>query len=116
HFFSNVFGQTNDQIYLAHGHNFGPTYSYGITEIIIHSDLTYTWKSYSVANKKEWKTYKIKAAEIHNGKITRNGEFYTLTEYRNGNKTDFTWTVKIFDKKILFYYPNSKGKLRRTVT
>lgn len=100
-FFSNIFGQSDDRTYLAHGHNLGPSYSYGITEIIIHTDSTYTWKSYNVNYKKEWETYKTQTAEIHKGKITRNGKFYTLTQFRNGSKTDFSWTVKIFDKKIL---------------
>ena len=114
--FSNVFGQKNDRIYLAHGDNFGPTYSYDITEMIIHSDSTYTSKSYSVFNKKDWETYKTKTPEISNGKITRNGEFYILTQYRNGNKTDFFWTVKISDKKLVFYYANDNGKMKKTGT
>jgi hypothetical protein len=65
-------------------------------------------------NNKEWKTYKKYEPEISNGKITRNNEFYTLTEYRNGNKTDFDWTIKISDKRLNFYYPNKNGKLRKS--
>lgn len=71
-------------------------------------------------NKKEWKTYKKYKPEISDGKITRNNEFYsltefyTLTEYRNGNKTDFDWNVKISDKRLNFYYPNKNGKLRKS--
>jgi len=115
-FFSNVFGQNIDRTYLAHGHNFGPAYSYDITEIIIHSDSTYTSKNYRVFNKKDWKTYKTRKPEISNGRITRNEEFYILTQYTNGHKTDFYWTVKISDKKIVYYYPNDKGKMRKTAT
>ncbi len=108
----NIFGQDSDRTYLRHGHNYSTTYSYGITEITIHSDSTFTWKSWSVYNKKDWKTYKEYMPEISNGKITRNGEYYILTEYRNGNKTDFNWTVKFNDKRLNFYYPIKNEKLR----
>jgi hypothetical protein len=113
-FLSNTFGQTTDRTYLRHDHNYSTTYSYEVTEITIHSDSTYTLKSWTVNNKKEWKTYKKYEPEISNGKITLNGEFYTLTEYRNGNKTDFDWIVKISDKRLNFYYPNKNEKLRKS--
>ncbi len=112
--FSIIFGQSSDRTYLGHYHNYGTAYSYGVTEIIIHSDSTYTWKSWSVNNKKEWKTYKKRKPEVSNGKITRNGKFYTLTQYRNGNKTDFNWTAKIHDKQLNFYYPKRNGKLKKS--
>jgi hypothetical protein len=63
-------------------------------------------------NKKEWKTYKEYEPEISNGKIIRDGNFYKLTEYRNGNKTDFNWTVKIKERRLNFYYPNKNEKLK----
>lgn len=113
-FLSNVFGQSSDRTYLRHDHNYSNIYSYEVTEITIHSDSTYTLKSWTMNNKNEWETYKKYQPEISNGKITRNNEFYTLTEYRNGNKTDFDWTVKITDKRLNFYYPNKKGKLRKS--
>jgi hypothetical protein len=113
-YLSNIFGQASDPTYLRHDHNYNTTYSYGITEITIHSDSTYTWKSWDVNNKKEWKTYKEYEPEVSKGKITRNGGFYTLTEYRNGNKTDYNWTVKICDKRLNFYYPNRNEKLRKS--
>ncbi|WP_250434702.1 hypothetical protein [Hanstruepera flava] len=108
---SNVFGQTSDPKYLRHDHNYSTTYFYEVTEITIHSDSTYTLKSWSINNKKECKSYKEYKPEVSNGKITRNGEFLTLTEYRNGNKTDFNWTVKVFEKRLNFYYPNKNGRL-----
>ncbi|MDY8135460.1 hypothetical protein [Aquimarina sp. 2201CG5-10] len=111
---SNIFGQSSDHIYLAHDHNYGTTYSYGVTEITIHSDSTYTWKNWNVSNKKEWKTYKKYEPEVSKGKITQNGEFYILIEYRNGNKTDFNWNVKISNKQLNFYYPNRNGKLKKS--
>ena len=107
----NIFGQTSDRTYLRHHHNYSTTYSYEIIEITINSDSTYIQKNWFVFNKKEWKTYKKNKPEFTNGKITRNAEFYTLTEYRNGNKTDFNWTVKISDKRLNFYYPNKNGNL-----
>ncbi|MFS4494653.1 hypothetical protein [Maribacter sp. 2308TA10-17] len=111
-FLSTTFGQSNDRTYLGHDHNYSSVYSYGISEITIHSDSTYTRKNWSVNNKKEWKTYKNYKPEISNGKITRNGEFYSMTEYRNGHKTDYSWTIKISEKRLNYYYPNKKEKLR----
>lgn len=111
---SNVLGQNSDRTYRNHDHNYSTTYSYDVNEIIIHSDSTYTSKSWSVNSKKEWKTYKEYKPEISNGKITKNGNFITLTEYRNGNKTEYSWTIKICDKRLDFYYPNRNGKLRKT--
>jgi len=108
----NTFGQNFDRTYLRHDHNYNTTYSYGITEITIHSDSTFTWKNWNVSTKREWKTYKEYEPEISKGKITQNGEYYILTEYKNGNKTDFNWTVKFNDKRLNFYYPNKNGKLR----
>jgi len=113
-FLSNTFGQTVDRTYLRHGHNYGTTYSYEVSEIIIHSDSTYTWSSWAMFNKKEWNEYKSYEPEISSGKITRNAEFHALTEYRNGNKSDFYWTVKITDKRLLFYYPKKKGRLEKS--
>jgi hypothetical protein len=113
-FLQNTFGQTDDRKYLRHYQSNSTTYFYGVTEIIIHSDSTYTWKSYEVNSKNEWKKYKKNKPEISVGKITQNGKFITLTEYRNGNKTDFNWTVKITNKRLNFYYPNKNEKLRKS--
>ena len=110
-----IFGQNNDRIYLRHNHNYSTTYSYAITEIIIHSDSTFTWKSYDVKNKKEWKNYKKYKPEISIGKIIYNGEFQTLTEYINGNETEINWNVKISNKKLNFYFPDKGGKLKKSV-
>lgn len=107
-----VLGQTTELKYLRHDHNYSTTYSYDVTEITIHSDSTYTLRTWMLNNKKEWKSYNKYKPEINSGKITKNGEFYTLFELRNGNKTDFDWTVKITDRRLNFYYPDEKGKLR----
>ena len=108
----NTFGQNSDRTYIGHDHNYSSTYSYGVTEITIHLDSSYTWKSWNVSNKKQWKTYKEYEPKISKGKITWNGEYYIFTEYRNGNKTDFYWIAKLNDKRLKFYYPNENKKMR----
>ncbi len=109
---SNVFGQTLDKIYLHRNHNYGPTYSYSISEITIHSDSTFTWKTWNLRSKKEKKLYKEIVPKSFKGKITQNGKFYTITEYRNGKKSDIYWTIKVNNKRLLFlYYQDINGKL-----
>ena len=110
----NAFGQTTDRTYLRCGHNYSTTYSYAITEITIHSDSTFTWKSWDMNSKKEWKTYKKYKPEISIGQITQNGEFYNLTDYINGNKTDIYWTVKFNDRRLKIYYPSKNGKFKKS--
>ncbi len=109
----NTFGQNSDRTYLSHNHNYSTIYSYAVTEITIHSDATFTWKSWDVNRKKEWKSYKEQEPTISKGKITLNGKYYILTQYRNGNKTDFNWTVKFNDKRLIFFYLNKNKKLKR---
>ncbi len=105
-------GQT-DRTFLAHDHNYGPTYSYQVSEITIHSDSTFTRKDWRTIRKREWKSYKSFEPEVSSGRIKYSGKFYVLTEYRNGNKTDYSWKVKLSDNRLFFYYLNSKEKLRR---
>ncbi|MCD2260199.1 hypothetical protein [Psychroserpens luteolus] len=109
-------GQNNDRTYLAHDHSESMLYSYAVAEIIIHSDSTYTWKTWELKNKKDWEKYNLFKPKISTGKVTQKAEFYTLTEYRNGNETDFNFTVKISDRRLTFYYPNKRNKLRKTYT
>ncbi len=113
---SNSFGQTKAKVYLNHDHNYSTTYSYEVSEITIHSDSSYTLKSWNLINKKEWKKYKSNEPEISSGKITQNAEFLTLTEYRNENRTDSNWKIKVTDKRLVFYSKNKNGKLRKTKT
>ncbi|QHI35865.1 hypothetical protein IMCC3317_12130 [Kordia antarctica] len=112
---TNCFGQNNVKKYLAHNHNYSTDYSYSIREIIIHPDSTYIFKNYSVSSKKEWKTYKQYKPEISSGTITKSSDYFVLTEYRSGHETDFSWTVKISDRKIVFFFPNRKGKMRTAI-
>jgi hypothetical protein len=112
--FTLSFSQPKDKVYRAHDHNYSTDYSYSIREIIIHSDSTFTQKNYSVSRKKDWKTYKKYTPEISKGKITKKGDYYILTEYRNGHKTDFFYTTKIKERKLIFFFPNRREKMRRT--
>lgn len=98
-----------------HDHNYSFTYSYGVTEITISSDSTFVWKTWDVENKKNWKKYKKYKPKISKGEITRKGDFYILTEYIDGEKTDFNWTVKILRRRLIFYQLNKKGKFKRLV-
>ncbi|RKM91859.1 hypothetical protein D7033_21745 [Aquimarina sp. AD10] len=111
---SNIYGQENNKIYLNRAHNYSTTYSYQVGELILKSDSTFISKSYQTS-KKNWRNYKDVKPEIDSGRITRKGKFHILTEYRNGNKTNYTWTVKITDNSIVFFYPNRRGELRKTV-
>lgn len=52
---SSTFGQSSSRTYFAHGHNYGSTYTYGITEITIQADSTYTRQDWSFHNKKNGK-------------------------------------------------------------
>lgn len=103
--------QENDKIYFTRNHNYGTTYSYGITEIIIHSDSTYTRRDWSMLNKKEWKDYKKYKSELSVGKISFNGNNYVLNEYRNGNKSDFEWNIILTEKKLTFFYYKENGRI-----
>lgn len=89
-------------------------YSYEVTEFIIHPDSTYTRKDYMLYDKGERKNYKEYTPKISEGRITKSGDFFSLTEYRNGHKTDFFLTAKIKDRKLIFYIFNHKGKFKKT--
>ena len=114
-FLQNAFGQKSDRKYLRHYQGNSTTYFYGVTEIVIHSDSTFTWKNYEVESKRKWKTYKKNKPEIYTGKINQIGKLSTLTEYINGNETDIFWKVKISNKKLNFYYLNKNEKLKKSV-
>jgi hypothetical protein len=101
--------QKNDKIYFTRNHNYGTTYSYDVTEIIIHSDSTYTKRNWSMLNRKEWKDYKKYKPELSAGKISSNGKNYVLNEYRNGNKTDFNRNIILNEKKLIYFYFKENG-------
>jgi len=110
-----VIGQKNDKIYFTKNHNYSTTYSYDVTEIIIHSDSTYTRMNWSTFGKKDWKNYKKYKPELSNGKIHFNGKNYVLNEYRNGNKTDFSWNIKLTERKLIYFYYVGQGKIEKGI-
>lgn len=89
-------------------------YSYSITEFIIHPNNTYTRKNYDVFAKREWKSYKKYTPKISKGKITKQGIYHIFTEYRSGIASDFSLTAKLKKRKLIFFYPNRRGKMRKT--
>jgi hypothetical protein len=107
--FSNLFGQTNDRIYLSKSHSYGKYYCYSVQELIIHSDSTYTRKSYCTS-KKEWRKYKTLEPITQNGKITRNGNLYTLTAHKDGIETEYNWTLELKNEKAKLFFTDKKGK------
>ncbi len=111
------FTQSKSKTYLRHDHNYSMTYSYDVSELTINSDSTFTWKTWDVRNKKEWKKYKNHyPILIDVGKVYKKGDFHILREYINGEASDITWTVKITDRKLKIYssFDKKKGK-RETV-
>ncbi len=109
-----LIGQTTEKTYYVKGVSNGPTYCYQVTELIIKPNSEYELNSYGCGDKKRWKEYKKWKSEKSSGKITKSGEYYTLTEYRNGNKTDLSWNCKIKNKAVIFYLDIGNGKMRRT--
>ena len=109
----NIYGQENSRSYLYKGHQYNYTYCYSVQKLIIETDSTYIWDGHCLISKKQWKSYKDLKPETSSGKITKKGKYYLLTEYRNGNKTDYNWTVKITDRKIVFYLEGKNGKLKK---
>ncbi|MGB1042030.1 MAG: hypothetical protein ACPGU6_01435 [Tenacibaculum sp.] len=115
-FFSQfIFCQKNNKTYLTRNHNYGTTYSYDVTEIIIHSDSSYTRRNWNMLNKKEWKNYKEYKPELSEGKISFNGKNYVLNEYRNGNKTDFSWNIMLTEKKLIYFYFKENGGIEKGI-
>lgn len=66
-------------------------------------------------NKKEWKNYKEYKPELSEGKISFNGKNYVLNEYRNGNKTDFSWNIMLTEKKLIYFYFKENGGIEKGI-
>ena len=114
-FFTNIFGQTNDRVYLYHGKSGDSLNRYVVDETTIHSDSTFTTKIYYIS-RKEWEEYKKIKPEISKGKIIRKNNYYVMAEYRNGIKTDYFWNLNILDDKLIFYFSNKRDKLKKSET
>ncbi len=106
--------QSVNKAYLLKETTKGMISCFQAVELTIHYDNTFTSIAYGCGDKKAWKNYKKWKAEIHNGKISRNGDYYILTEYLHGKKTDVFWTAKITNNSVNFYLPNKKNKLKRS--
>ena len=93
----------NDKTYLAHGIEHGINHPYGVSELIIKTDSTFSWKSYNV-NKNNWKSYsKNKSVISLSGKVIKENELFVLKEIGCNSKGPHEWFVKITEKKIEFY-------------
>ena len=93
----------NDKIYLAHGIEHGINHPYGVSELIIKTDSTFSWKNYNV-NKNNWKDYVTTESEISiSGKVLKENELYVLEEIGCNTKGRNKWIVNINEKKIEFY-------------
>ncbi len=82
-------------------------------ELTIHDDGTFTHIAFGCGEKKNWKNYKNWNTQFINGRISGNGEYNILTQYRDSFKTDFSWTVKISDKRVFYYAPNKNNVLKK---
>jgi hypothetical protein len=107
-------GQSNNSTYLLKEASTCMKNYLNVVELTIHDDATFTRISFGCGEKKNWKNYKQWKTQIQNGRITGNGIYNILTEYRNGIKTEFSWTVKISDKRVFYYGPNKNNALKKT--
>lgn len=116
-FILNTTNQTpkNDKIYLAHGLEHGINHLYGVSEIIIKSDFTFSWKTYNI-NKVNWKNYLNGKKIIHiNGKVLKENDLYVLKEVGSNTKGQNEWIVNIKKEKIEFYIKEN-SKIIKTKT
>ena len=107
-------GQSNNSTYLLKEASTCIKNYFNVVELTIHDDATFTRISFGCGEKKNWKNYKQWKTQIQNGRISGNGIYNILTEYRNGIKTEFSWTVKISDKRVFYYGPNKNNALKKT--
>ena len=107
-------GQSYNRTYLLKDASAGPTNCFKVVELTIHDDATFTRIAFGCGEKKNWKNYKNWKTQIQNGRISGNGDYNILTEWRNGLKTEFSWTVKISDKRVFYYAPNKNNILKKT--
>ena len=113
---STTFGQEKSiKKYISHRKIESVTRCYSVNEITIYPDSTYTFRG-CCTSKKNWKDYTKIEMKIDSGRISKKGKYYILTEYKNGQKTDYPPRfIKINDRRILFYYKFSDrdNKLKR---
>ncbi|MCF1190174.1 hypothetical protein LRR18_01155 [Mangrovimonas sp. AS39] len=105
----------NDKVYITHGNDQGVNYPYGVSELIIKADSTFSWKSFNV-DKNNWKKY-YKGDNIISisGNVIKENDLYILKEMGCNSRGPNKWIVKITEEKIEFYI-NKKSELTKTRT
>jgi hypothetical protein len=106
---STGFGQKTNPKYLFHDYIFDDLYIVDIIEI--HPDLTYTSSTWSFEDEKEWPSYKDMEPDVETGRMMKEGEYYTLTKYKNGKEVTLESKIKLNKRMLTFYYPNENGTL-----
>ncbi len=99
-------GQSYNRTYLLKGPAADSANCFKVVELTIHDDGTFTRIAFGCGEKKNWKNYKNWKTQFINGRISGKGDFNILTQYRDSFKTDFSWTVKISDRRVFYYAPN----------
>jgi hypothetical protein len=106
---SGTVAQNTGPKYLFHDYIFSDLYIVDIIEI--HPDSTYTSKTWSFEDKKEWPSYKDIEPDIKHGRMMRDGKYFKLTRYKNGKEDTLESKVILSKRMLIFYYPNENGKL-----
>jgi hypothetical protein len=107
-------GQSYNRTYQLKGPQEDAANCFKVVELTIHDDGTFSRIAYGCGEKKNWKNYKNWKTQFINGKISGNGKYNILTQYKDSFKTDFSWTVKISDKRVFYYAPNKNNVLKKT--
>ena len=106
---STIIGQNTNPQYLFHDYIFSDLYIVDIIEI--HPDSTYTSKQWSFESKKDWPSYKNIEPDVETGRIMREGEYFRITKFKDGKEVTLVSKIKLDKRKLVFYYPDSNGKL-----
>lgn len=105
--------QPEPKIYITHGYSSDGN-GYNVCELFVHPNLDYTFKSYKVPSRREWKNYKMSTPIIDDGKIVKDGDYYIHTKWMNGKPTDATWISKISERKLIFFEIEDNGTSHRS--
>lgn len=93
----------NDKIYITHGIEHGINHPYGVSELIVKTDSTFTWKTFNV-DKDNWENYFNDENVISiSGKVLKTNDLYILKEVGSNSKGLNEWIVNITERKIEFY-------------
>ena len=106
---TNIFSQNEDPQYLFHDYLFSDLYVVDIIEI--HPDSTYTSKQWSFEDKKDWPSYKNIEPDVETGRIIKEGEYFSITKYKDGKEVTLVSKIKLNKRRLVFYYPDSNGEL-----